>query len=110
MPGLAGSEYTDLTMLPGGAGLLAATADARLMFLAPAPSSSEAGLGRGHRKQDTQQASDLVLTRHLIGNIDEARGCFCGASEPNLSLSLFCRSIYEPHSDFVFQGTSFPDR
>lgn len=65
MAGSASSEYTDLALLPGAAGLLAATADARLVFLAPTPSRSDEGGAKG--------GGELRMTKQLVGNNDEVR-------------------------------------
>lgn len=64
----ASRELVDLQLLPGGGGLMAATADARLLCYAPtaaAGGSSSKGGGRGG--SDRQ----LALCKQLIGNIDE---------------------------------------
>ena len=64
--GSAAAEYTDLALLPGGAGLLAATADARLIFLtAAAAGAAAAGAASA--------AAQLKMTRQLVGNNDEVR-------------------------------------
>ena len=61
--GSASAEYTDLALLPGGTGLLATTADARLLFLTPSTLSPASGKGAAE--------GSLKLTRQLVGNNDE---------------------------------------
>ena len=69
--GSAAAEYTDLALLPGGAGLLAATADARLIFLTAtaAAASGTAAVAGGAMPA----AAALKMTRQLVGNNDEVR-------------------------------------
>ena len=70
VPGSAAAEYTDLSLLPGGAGLLAITADARLLFLAPGAAAEKAkGAAKGAGKR--APGKGLVLSRQLVGNMDE---------------------------------------
>lgn len=73
VPGSAAAEYTDLSLLPGGAGLLAITADARLLFLAPGAAAEKTKGGKGAAKGAGKLApgKGLVLSRQLVGNMDE---------------------------------------
>jgi hypothetical protein len=81
-PPPAGAELTDLQLLPGGRGLLAATGDARLLFFAAdaaaaAALASGAGAGTGVLAHATaaagkaRAAAGMVLFRQLVGNQDE---------------------------------------
>ena len=71
--GSASAEYTDLALIPGGTGLLATTADARLLFLTP---SSGAG-SSGEAVAAAGPVEGLKLTRQLIGTNDEVRRDVC---------------------------------
>jgi U3 small nucleolar RNA-associated protein 13 len=86
-PPPAGAELTDLQLLPGGRGLMAATGDARLLFFAPDTSDTAAAAAArrappaagGAAAASAARASSLVLVRQLVGNQDEVTDVvFCG--------------------------------
>ena len=71
MAGSAAAEYTDLALLPGGTGLLAATADARLIFLTATAAEASGAASAGGALASA--AAQLKMTRQLVGNNDEVR-------------------------------------
>jgi U3 small nucleolar RNA-associated protein 13 len=80
-PAPAGSELTEVLLLPGGKGLVATTGDARLLFLQPIDDDgAEAG-------------ASLEVTRQLIGNHDEVTDVrFLGPAEAPTHLALSTNS------------------
>ena len=78
-PAPAGSELTEVLLLPGGKGLMATTGDARLLFLQP--TEGEGG------------SEGLAMTRQLIGNHDEVTDIrFIGPMEAPTHLALSTNS------------------
>lgn len=79
--GSAACEYTDLSLLPGGGGLLAATADARLLFYAPKVRMQAAGgfvlleAGAAHSMHPGPRATLLSL-------FEQGRACAVLSAHP----------------------------
>lgn len=88
-PPPAGAEMTDLQLLPGGRGLMAATGDARLLFFAADAAAAAAATAAAGDKPASGKAaaaagtaSSMLLFRQLVGNQDEVTdAAFVGAPE-----------------------------